>query len=190
MTEQGHVVENPVTGEKAIFPEGSRQAGDDLVRFDLFVRPGGFVTDEHIHPYQEESFLVKAGTIRLRVGDEERDCTTGDEAVVPAGTTHSWWNAGEDEVHAVVELRGKSAGRFVPLITSLFALAQAGKTDEKGNPGLLQVAVILYEYRDVMWAAPVFVQKVIVPPVALLGRLVGYRPDYPYPSAPSATYAG
>jgi len=190
MAEPGHVVENPVTGERAAFPP---TGGDptDVLRFDLFVRPGGFVVgaDEHIHPYQEEYFLVKAGTIRLRIAGHERDYSVGEEATVSAGTPHVWWNAGEDEVHAIVEVRGRSAQRFVPAITSFFALAQAGKTDKKGNPNLLRSAVILHEYRDVLCAAPLFVQRLVIPPLAWVGRIMGYRADYPYPTTPSGTHA-
>jgi mannose-6-phosphate isomerase-like protein (cupin superfamily) len=186
MTTPTYLVENPVTGERAIFPRTTAEGTADVLRFDLFVRPGGFVVgaNEHIHPQQDEYFQVKAGTLRLRMAGSERNYAIGEETTVPAGTPHVWWNAGADELHAIVELRGKSAGRFILPITSFFALAQAGKTNEKGDPNLLQSAVILFEYRDVLCAAPLLVQKVIVPPLALLGRLMRYRADYPYPNLP------
>lgn len=185
------VIENPVTGERAVLLDMVEHAAGELLRFDLFVRPGGFVpgANDHIHPHQEESFLIKAGTVRLRIGGEERHCTIGEAVTVPAGTPHAWWNAGDDELHAVVELRGPSAGRFWAFATSFFALAQAGKTNKKGDPNLLRSAVVLREYGDVLCAAPLFVQKVLVPPLAVLGRVTGYRPDYPYPSAPHGTDA-
>ena len=179
MDKPGFVVENPVTGERAVFPRLTGQSAGDVLQFDLFVKPGGFVVDEHIHPHQAEHFIVRAGTICLRIGGNERNYTIGEDARVPAGTPHVWWNAGVDEVHAVVQFTGKAAHRFIPAITSFFALAQAGKTDKKGNPSLLQSAVILYEYRDVLCAAPMFVQNIIVPPVALLGRLLGTDPTTP-----------
>lgn len=185
------VIENPVTGERAVFVETAEHATGECLRFDLFVRPGGFVPggNDHIHPHQEEYFHIKAGTVRLRIAGEERRYTIGDEVTVPAGTPHAWWNGGEDELHAVVELRGPSAGRFWPFATSFFALAQAGKTNRKGDPNLLQAAVVLREYGDVLCAAPLFVQKVLVPPLALLGRLIGYRPDFPYPTGALETDA-
>lgn len=188
MTSSTYSVENPVTGERAVFPRLAAGATSDLLQFDLFVRPGGFVVgaNEHIHPQQDKYFSVRAGTLRLRMGGSERDYRVGEDATVPAGTPHVWWNAGADELHAIVELRGQSAERFIPPITSFFALARAGKTDKKGDPSLLQSAVILHEYGDVLCAAPLFVQKVVIPPLALLGRLMGYRADYPYPSAVSA----
>ena len=190
MTSSTLVVENPVTGERAVFPQSTEEQSV-LLRFDLFVRPGGFVVgaNEHIHPQQDEYFLVKAGTLRLRMGGSERNYAAGEEATVPAGTPHVWWNAGSEELQAIVELRGKSAGRFIRPIVSFFALAQAGKTNKKSDPNLLQSAVILFEYRDVLCAAPLFVQRIIVPPLALLGRLMGYRADNSYPTGPPGTSA-
>lgn len=180
------VIENPVTGERAEFLETAEHPGGEFIRFDLFVRPGGFVpgANDHIHPRQDESFVIRSGTIRLRIGGQERFCSTGEAVTVPAGTPHAWWNVGEDKLHAVVELRGPSAGRFWAFATSFFALAQAGKTNKKGDPNPFQAAVVLREYGDVLCAAPLFVQKVLIPPLALLGRMLGYRPDYPYPDPP------
>lgn len=179
------VIENPVTGERAVFIETAERPAGELLRFDLFVRPGGFVPggNDHIHPRQDESFLIRAGRVRLRIGGEERECAAGEKVTVPAGTPHAWWNVGEEELHAVVELEGPSAGRFWAFATSFFALAQAGKTNRKGDPSLLQAAVILREYGDVLCAAPLFVQNVLIPPLAILGQMMGYRPDYPYPTA-------
>lgn len=179
------VIENPVTGERAVFRHVTESAGGEILQFDLFVRPGGFVpgANDHIHPHQDEYFRIEAGSIRLRMGGREREYATGEEATVPAGVPHAWWNLGEAELHAVVELRGPSAGRFWGFATSFFALAQAGKTNKKGDPSLLRAGVILRAYSDVICAAPLFVQRVIIPPLGLLGRIMGYGPDYPYPAA-------
>ncbi len=50
-------------------------------------------------------------------------------------------------------------------------LAQAGKTNKKGDPNLLRAAVILREYGDVLCAAPLFVQQVLVPPLTVVRML-------------------
>jgi len=71
-----------------VFLQMTEQTTDDFVQFELFVRPGGFVAggNAHIHPHQDEHFLIEAGTIRLRVGNEERIYTIGEQVTVPAGT--------------------------------------------------------------------------------------------------------
>lgn len=184
----GDVIVNPVTGEKIVFLQTAAEAAGERLEADLFVKPGGFVAAEHVHPHQEERFTVHVGTIRLRIGGEERIYGSGEGATVPAGTPHVWWNAGEDELSVRVELR--PAGRFEEFVTSFFALAQAGETNAKGMPNLLQLAVIAREYRDVIYPTqpPQIVQKVLFGILAPVGRLLGYTADVPYvePEAQSA----
>jgi hypothetical protein len=66
----------------------------------------------------------------------------------PPGTEHRWWNAGDDELHFMVEL--EPALRFEQLMETGFGHARDGRTDSTGMPGLLQVAVIADEYDDEM----------------------------------------
>ena len=180
MAKAGDIIENPVTGERVVFLQTSEETGGELLQFELFVRPGGFVSGAHIHPHQRERILVETGTIRLQVEHEERDYGVGEEATIPPGVAHAWWNAGEEELHAVVEFR--PAGRFEHFITSAFALAQAGKTDKRGNPNLLQGAVVLRKYSDTLVATdlPPAVFKALFIVLDPLARMLGYKADVPY----------
>lgn len=183
MATAGDVIVNPVTGERIVFLQTANETGGQLLQADLFVQPGGFVAAEHVHPHQEERFTVHSGILRLRIRGEERDYRDGEEATVPAGTPHLWWNAGKDELRVRVELR--PAGRFERFVTSFFALAQAGNTDVKGMPNLFQLAVIAREYRDVIYPTrpPRVVQKALFGLLAPVGRMLGYRADVPYRQA-------
>jgi quercetin dioxygenase-like cupin family protein len=183
MAKAGDIIVNPVTGERIVFLQTAKETGGELVQGDLVVKPGGFVAAEHVHPHQEERFTVHSGILRLRSRGEDRDLRGGEEATVPAGTPHVWWNAGEDELRVRVELR--PAGRFEGFVTSFFALAQAGNTDAKGMPNLLQLAVIAREYRDVIYPTkpPRPLQTVLFGILAPVGRMLGYRADVPYVEA-------
>jgi mannose-6-phosphate isomerase-like protein (cupin superfamily) len=64
------------------------------------IPPGG-ATTEHYHRRTEELYLITAGSGRLRIGDEERDVTVGDCAVIPPGARHKIVNSG-DEVLRIV----------------------------------------------------------------------------------------
>jgi hypothetical protein len=68
---------------------------------------------------------------------------------------------------------------------TFFGLAKDGKTNSKGLPNLLSMAVILREYRDEVQLArpPAFLQAAVFAPLALLGRGLGYRGWYPKYSA-------
>ena len=183
MTKAGDIIKNPITGEKMVFRETADETEGRLLQFDMFVEPGGFPTAEHVHPAQEETFVVKAGELRLRRDGEEEIYHTGEEATIPPGTPHMWWNDSSSELHALVEMR--PAGRFASFITSLFALARDGKTDEKGMPNLLQLAVMMDKYGDTIYPSspPRPVQKALFAVLAPLARGLGYRADHPYPAA-------
>lgn len=180
MAKAGDVIVNPVTGERIVFLQTAQETGGELLQADLFVKPGGFVAAEHVHPHQEERFTVRSGILRLRIRGEDRTYRAGEEHTVPAGTPHVWWNAGEDELSVRVEIR--PAGRFENFVTSFFALAQAGKTDAKGMPNLFQLAVMAREYRDVIYPTkpPPPLQRVLFGVLAPVGRMLGYTADVLY----------
>jgi len=177
----GDVIENPVTGEKVVFLQTGAETDGELLQLDLFVKPGGFAAAEHVHPHQAERFVVKSGSITLRIGGREQQLTAGSDVTVPSATPHIWGNSGAKDVHAVIEFR--PAGRFDRYITSLFALAQAGKTSAKGMVNPIRYAVIDREYSDVLYVTnpPRAVQQVVFALLYPLGRLLGYKAAYPYP---------
>ena len=61
-------------------------------------------------------------------------------------------------------------------------LAQDGKLNDKGLPSLLQLAVMVPYFGDEIRtpSPPWDVQKAIFGLLAAIGRMLGYRPEYPY----------
>jgi mannose-6-phosphate isomerase-like protein (cupin superfamily) len=53
--------------------------------------PAGAETIAHLHRTTEELYFFTSGSGRLRVGDDERDVSAGDCAVIPAGIPHKLW---------------------------------------------------------------------------------------------------
>ena len=51
---------NPATGESIQVAATAQDGEEDLVRFNWRSRPGGSIT-EHLHPHQEERFMIAAG---------------------------------------------------------------------------------------------------------------------------------
>ena len=86
------------------------------------------------------------GLLGLRVGDKELVARPGDIAVVVPGTPHRFWNAGEDEARFLCEVR--PALKFESLIETMFTLAAEGKTNRKGMPNPLRLAVIAKAHFD------------------------------------------
>jgi quercetin dioxygenase-like cupin family protein len=95
---------NPATGEWIEYTAVAEDTGGELVRFSWRSVPGGVIT-EHIHPHQEERFIVLAGEARFTLDGKEIVARAGETVVVPAGVRHSEGNPGPGEITAIVELR-------------------------------------------------------------------------------------
>lgn len=190
MIRAGETIENPVTGERLVFRKTSRETNGEAVVVEGFVKPNGVVAATHVHPYQEERFQVLRGRVGFRVGSERVVAGPGQRLTVPAGTAHKFWNAGDDEAHFVCEVR--PALQFEQLIETMFSLAADGKTNRKGMPRPLRLAVIArHHFDDVRLPfPPASLQRLGLALGAPLGRLLGYHATYD-PAAPeNALHAG
>ena len=178
MIKAGDTLENPVTGERLVFHKTSRETAGELVVVECFVQPDGAVAAAHVHPQQEERFQVLRGTVGFRSGREKRVLGPGERLTVPAGTPHKFWNAGDGVAHFVCEIR--PALQFEQLIETMFALADDGKTNRKGMPNPLRLAVIAREHFDTVRLPfpPAVLQRAGLALGAPFGRLLGYRATY------------
>ncbi len=93
MSKAGEVIENPVTGERVVVRVGTEETGGELLVVEGFIKPGGAVTGEHVHPAIEEWFTVVRGRVGFRINGRESIAEPGQRLHVPAGTAHDWWNA-------------------------------------------------------------------------------------------------
>jgi hypothetical protein len=94
---------------------------------------------------------------------------------VEPGTPHRFWNAGETAARFLCEVRPALA--FESLIETMFALARDGKTNRRGFPNPLRLAVIAKAHFDTVRLPfpPVALQRAGLAVGAPLGRLLGYR---------------
>jgi mannose-6-phosphate isomerase-like protein (cupin superfamily) len=178
MIRAGDSIENPVTGERLIFHQTSADTRGERVVFETVVQPHGFVAAAHVHPFQEERFHVLAGTVGFRVGRKRFEAGEGERLVVPLGTAHKFWNAGDEVARFLCEVR--PALQFEQLIETMFGLAAAGRTNRKGMPNPLQLAVVAHHHFDDVRLPfpPAPVQRLGLALGAPLGRLIGYQPTF------------
>jgi quercetin dioxygenase-like cupin family protein len=174
MIRKGDMLENPVTGEVLVFHRTSEETDGESVLVETIVRPHGFVAAAHVHPSQTERFEVLEGLLGLRIGGDERLARPGDVAVVEPGTPHRFWNAGEDEARFLCEVR--PAIQFESLIETMFTLAAEGKTNHKGLPNPLRLAVIAKAHFDTVQLPfpPAVLQRAALAVGAPIGRVLGY----------------
>jgi quercetin dioxygenase-like cupin family protein len=178
MIRTGDTIHNPVTGERVTFLAASADTDGEAVVIETLVQPDGFVAAAHIHPSQSERFAVAEGTLGLKVGGEKLTLGPGDVAVVEPGTPHKFWNAGDEPARFVCEVR--PALQFESLLETMFELAADGKTNRKGMPNPLRLAVIAKKHFDTVRLPfpPAWIQAAGLAVGAPLGRLLGYEATY------------
>jgi quercetin dioxygenase-like cupin family protein len=178
MIRSGDTLSNPVTGEVIRFVKAAADTGGEYVLIEVVVEPNGAVAAAHVHPYQTEIFEILEGGVTFKAGKETIVATAGETLRIDPGTPHKFWNDGETDARFRTEVR--PALQFESLIETMFGLANDGKTNRKGMPNPLRLAVIANAHFDVVRLPfpPAWLQKIGLALGAPLGRLLGYRPTY------------
>ena len=180
MLKLGTVLESPQTGERLIIRSTAESSNGALFQAELIAQPGSYVVRSHLHPSQEESFVVLEGTYGYRIGDRAGTATKGETVVCPIAVAHSQWNAGPGQMRILYEHRPalESAELF---FETYFGLSRERKLLPSGDMRLLQAAVLLTAVADFVRIAspPLIVQDVAFPALAAIGRARGLRARYP-----------
>ena len=171
-------VHNPVTGERWTSLVRGHDTGGAAVEGRGHLPPGTRPPGIHRHPNQDEKITVVSGLICVRVGDEEREYGAGESVVLPRGVWHDFWVLGDEQAETIG--RAEPALGIEMILATLAGLASEGKTDKHGRPRLLQGAVIGQFFGEVAQfkTPPPAVQRVVLPPLAALGKRLGLRPYY------------
>jgi quercetin dioxygenase-like cupin family protein len=179
MARAGDVLENPMSGQRIIFRKTAEDTGGELLEVEsIYTKPSPSRPPAHYHPYQEELFEVLSGRLRVVVEGEERAYGEGESFVVPPGVPHEMWT---EEAGTRMSWQTRPAMKTEEFFETVWGLAEDGKTNEKGVPNLLQVAVIAHERADEyrLVKPPWPVQRALFAVLAPIGRLLGYRASYP-----------
>jgi quercetin dioxygenase-like cupin family protein len=180
MAHSGKVIENPKTRQRLTFMRTAQETGGELLEFEVAAAGGGADLPDHVHPEQVESIEVVDGAVRLRLNGDERLLGPGDAATVPAGAPHSWACVGDSATETRVRVVISPAANAETFLETMYGLSRDGKTNAKGMPKPLQMAVLAHAHRHEMAFAgpPVAVQRAFLGILAPLGRLAGYRARY------------
>jgi quercetin dioxygenase-like cupin family protein len=173
----GQTIENPVTGERIKFLKTSHDTGGEYVLLEATVAPGGGVA-AHVHPYQTEEFEIISGSVEFKKNGKKVVAHDGDSVTVEPGDVHRFENVGDADAKFVT--RVTPALGFETFLETMFGLAADGKTNKKGMPNPLRMAVIANAYIDDvrMPHVPGAIQKAALTVGAAVGRLAGYQPVY------------
>ena len=122
-----------------------------------------------------------AGELGLRLDGVERVHTAGEVIVAPAGAPHAAWNAGEQDVHVLVDFR--PALRTEVAFEMLAALARDGMTNGAGAPkNPLRLALVLRRFEEEIYFTrpPLAVQRAMLGPLAMAAEVIGYEAERTY----------
>lgn len=126
----------------------------------------------HYHPVQDEEFVIRAGSVMARIAGELTEVRIGSVLRIPAGTPHAMWNEGNEP--CTVTWRTMPALQTEQFFRDVYRLAAEGRTDERGTPGVLDLAWLVpcYWHEIRVTRPPELVQRIIF---GALGPLVRAR---------------
>ena len=178
MAYAGQLIHNPVSGETITFRKTAADTNGAMLEIDLELTPDGHVPGAHVHPEQEERFTVLEGTMKFRLGARKIVAGPGETVVVPAGRVHKFANAGDDVVKARVQVT--PALKMEELFETTVELAEEGKTNGKGMPKPMHLALFVREYAREVRAPfpPAPVVGALMAPLAALGTKRGHAERY------------
>ena len=178
MTQDGMVIENPLSGERITIRATAANAGGDVLDWTLELAPGGAVPSSHAHPEQEERFTVITGRMRFRVAGRRVIASPGDVVRVPPGTVHHFANAGA--VSAIVAVQTRPALSMRDLLETAAAMAQDQHRRARRLPNLFDLALFMREFEREVRApyVPRALVRAVLAPLAWLAARTGMDARY------------
>lgn len=140
-----------------------RRSTADLLEVEATWLPGGSAPPEHLHPDQDELFVVLEGTIAIRLDGQEHRRHAGERIAVPRGAVHSMWNPTSTPARA----RWETA----PALRTEQWFRQLDAAHTAGRSGLRGLAPLLREFDDVF--RPAIAPRWILRPVIVLFAALG-----------------
>jgi mannose-6-phosphate isomerase-like protein (cupin superfamily) len=126
--------------------------------------PGSPFPPTHLHPAQDERFLIETGAMVFVVDGAEKVVHAGEEIAVPRRTAHRARNASDTEP-AVVRWETRPALRTGEFFYRAHLLG--------GKAGVTHLALLAHEYRDVFRLTGA--TALLVPVIGRLALVTGSR---------------
>lgn len=182
MAKTNQVIENKTFGDKAKFLVTAEDSKGELLKAELWCKPGGVGPPLHYHPIQSEHFEVVKGELSLICNGQKMILKPGEKFMVSPNDAHKWWNEGNEELIAIVELRPALKTEF--FLETVYSLDLQGKTNKKtGLPSPLQFAAILNECYGELFVVgpPIPAQKFMAKVIGGFAKMIGYKGYIPFP---------
>ena len=171
MPHQGQSIVNAETGQRMTFV----RLDDEILEMSSVSPRTERPEPRHTHPHQESSAAVRSGSLVFEVEGTERRVGPGESITIPAGARHTFWNDRDEAARCTQTFR--PALGTAAFFETYAVLAERGELDEKGMPGLMQLAVMIPEFGDEMRVQrpPWSVQRALAAALGPIARRRGYR---------------
>jgi len=178
MAVKNKIIRNPVTRHDIEFLSTPRDTDGRLLEMKATYHEQSKEPPLHYHPFQHEDFLVLAGQLTVRIDGQVRVLVPGDALHIPANKKHAMWNGSPDET--IVQWKVSPALQTDHLLETTAGLANEGKTNRSGMPGILQVALMANKFSSEFRLSkpPFLVQKILFALLTPVAYVFGYRPTY------------
>lgn len=171
-------ISNPKSGQDIRFLQTAADTKGELLEMETIYGPHSTEPVAHYHPQQHEDFQVIAGELTIRINGALQTLKKGEMIHIPPNTVHAMWN--QSDGYTLVNWKVCPAMNTEHLLETNFGLVCDGKSNEKGMPSLLQLALTANKYNHVFRAAkpPFVIQKILFSILSPLAWLTGKRADY------------
>ena len=176
----GDVFEIERTGERFVFTRRPGDTNGELLEIEFFVKQ--YAAPAHVHLKLEERVEVLSGRARVWTGGKERLAGPGETVVFPAGVGHTFKADGDEYLHFRCQVVPPM--KMESLFETSFGLYRDGKADRRGQPNLLQNALLARESDSYLAGPPIWLQKPMVALAAWIAERLGYRLRYEKYSGP------
>jgi quercetin dioxygenase-like cupin family protein len=178
MAYRGKEIQNPVIRQSIRFLQTGKDTAGQLLEMRATFEARSLEPALHYHPFQEEDFTVLEGELMVKMPGETLVLKAGDSLHIAPGINHAMWNGTNKTT--VVNWQVRPAMNSEHLFETAAGLANDGKVNKKGMPGILQVALIANKYSKVFrLSKPSFaVQKILFTVLSPFALLAGLQADY------------
>lgn len=169
-------IENRLSKERITFLRTGEETGGELFAFEVRVPTDMVSPPSHLHLSEEERMEVLEGEMTVQTDGQRYVLRPGEIHLVKPGVAHTWQNTGPGDLRFRAEFR--PAGNMQSFFETYCGLAAEGRSDEKGQPPLLQVAASLSFWGMYLAGPPILAQRLLMAVLRPIARLRGYRPRY------------
>jgi hypothetical protein len=136
----------------------------------------------HVHYLETEEGMILAGTLSAELAGRQFQVETGGTLLLPNGSPHRWWNAGDQPLEFVGTTR--PVVDFDLYLDAAFEVLNSGPAN---RPSLFYMAHLAWRHRhtQAVFFAPRWLQPVLLPLLVGIGTILGRYHGTAWPGCPA-----